>query len=108
MLVLVTVLAGEFLAPQRGIDFRDRRSAGWNLPTIEWPEMKTRAKMRSGDNAATAIRCESTWHIFTEPCTSKWKTDLARPARTSVNRRQVDLPQRAAPFPCKPSRTDST
>ena len=43
--------------------------------------------------------------LATDPCTSKWKADLAAPARVSVNRRQRALPARAAPFPQSPSRT---
>lgn len=41
----------------------------------------------------------------TDPCTSKWKTDLAVPARTSASRRQRGLPDRVAPLPTLPSRT---
>ena len=40
------------------------------------------------------------WVDFaTDPCTSKWKTDFALPARSSVSRRQRALPMRAAPLP---------
>jgi hypothetical protein len=49
------------------------------------------------------------WVDFaTDPCTSKWKTDFAPPARSSVNRRQRALPMRAVPLARMPSRTKST
>src|ERR1019366_9401915 len=35
----------------------------------------------------------------TDPCTSKWKTDLAIRVRSSITRRHRGLPERAAAFP---------
>ncbi len=44
----------------------------------------------------------------TDPCTSNWNTDSAVRARNSESRRQRGFPERAAPFPARPSRTKST
>jgi hypothetical protein len=93
------------LLQKRRINLCDDRTIGRCAPTVERPEMHVIFGVLP-DVPSQGI--PASVDFATEPYTSKWNTDLAVRARSSVTRRQRGLPERAAPFPLLPSRTKST
>jgi hypothetical protein len=91
------------------------QSAGYTSVTTDFPVGKSHPSKGQKWTSPAVLKSTYRSHgiplwvdFVTDPCTSKWKTDLAQRARISVTRLHSALPNRAVALPQSPSRTKST